>query len=283
MALVLRDDRGEDDARDLRVDGDGEFDAAGTRRSGRTRRAHVDDRADRTDSTGLTSRLDRLDRTVGPAGRAGRDAPTDRDHVPDQRGGDGHGARALRVSRPVRPGQERHAGPFVPMRTRTHGGVAGRTTVVGPVVRPMVRSTVGIEAGPSPLKVVVPLRRRTARLVAIGFAVVFVLMLGAAAFETQLAQRQVKLDKIDREINTATDDYNRLRRERAELQSPERLATEATKLGMQPSDSTDFVTIDPSIVAEIQRSAGGVFDTNATVLSPLDEFTRVKSIIGTGP
>jgi cell division protein FtsL len=195
----------------------------------------------------------------------------------------GHGARALRVPRPVSPGTAREASPFVPMRTRTHGGIAARTTVVGSVVRPMVRSTIGIEAGPPPLRVVVPLRRRTARLVAIGFAVIFVLMLGAAAFETQLAKRQVKLDKIDRDISTATDSYNRLRRERAELQSPERLATEATKLGMQPSNSTDFVSIDPSIIAEVQRSAGGVFDANATVLSPLDEFTRVKSIVGTGP
>ncbi|MCU1501994.1 MAG: hypothetical protein JWM12_1348 [Ilumatobacteraceae bacterium] len=169
------------------------------------------------------------------------------------------------------------------MRTRTHGGVAARSIVAGTAVRPMIRATAGIEAGPPPLKVVVPLRRRTARLVAIGFAVVFVLMIGAAAFQTQLAQRQVKLDKVDRAIRDATDDYNRLRRERAELQSPERLVTEATKLGMQPAESTAFVSIDPEMVAEVQRSSGGVFDANASTVSPLDEFIRVKAIAGTSP
>jgi cell division protein FtsL len=184
--------------------------------------------------------------------------------------------RALRVPRTG-------GGPdgFVPMRTRTHGGVTARTTVIG--ARPMIRSTIGIQASPTPLKVVTPLRRRTARLVAVGFAVIFVLMLGAAAFQTQLAKRQVTLDQVDTEIRDQTDQYNRLRGERAELRAPERLATEATKLGMQPTAATAFVSISPEIVAEVLRSSGGVFDANATVGSTLDEFMQVKAIAGTNP
>ena len=82
-------------------------------------------------------------------------------------------------------------------QTRTHGGVAARSTDVRNV-RPMVRATAGVViSAPPPLRVV-PTRRRAARLVGLGFAVVFVLMVGAAAFQTQLARRQVELDKIDR-------------------------------------------------------------------------------------
>lgn len=196
---------------------------------------------------------------------------------PNDSAGSAGRARALRVPRPE------HADRFVPMRTRTHGGVAARTTVIGLGPRPMVRSTIGVVASPAPLKVVTPLRRRTARLVAVGFAVVFVLMLGAAAFQTQLAKRQVKLDQVDTAIRDATDQYNQLRRERAELRSPERLATEAGKLGMKPVDASEYVSISPEIIAEVQRTTGGVFDANAAVVSPLDEFLRVKAIAGTSP
>jgi hypothetical protein len=36
-------------------------------------------------------------------------------------------------------------------------------------------------------------------------------------------------------------------------------------------------------VAIVQQSVGGVFDPNATVLDPLDEFSRVKAIAGSAP
>lgn len=186
--------------------------------------------------------------------------------------------RALRVPRTAG-----RTNGFVPMRTRTHGGVAARTTVIGGAPRAMIRSTIGVEPLPTPLKVVTPLRRRTARLVAVGFAVIFVLMLGAAAFQTQLAKRQVKLDQVDTAIRQQTDQYNRLRGERAELRAPDRLATEAGKLGMQPTASAAFVSISPEIIAEVQRSSGGVFDKNGAQVSSLDSFIQVKAIAGSNP
>ena len=68
----------------------------------------------------------------------------------------------------------------------------------------------------------VPRRRRTARLIALVCAPVFALMLGAAAFQTQLASRQLRLDAADREIRDAYNLYDVMRRERAELRSPGR-------------------------------------------------------------
>jgi cell division protein FtsL len=176
-----------------------------------------------------------------------------------------------------------------PMRTRTHGGATRRqpgvvrTTVWPRRDHPMVRITAGVQVGPPQPLVVVPRRRRTARVVAVAFGVIFALMLVAAAFQTQLASRQVALDKVERSIRDANQQYNDLRRQRSELRAPERLATAAEALGMRPSSSTEFVSIDPQIVALVQQTSGGVFDTNAEAIDPLVEFSRVKSIAGSAP
>jgi len=140
-----------------------------------------------------------------------------------------------------------------------------------------------VQVGPPLPLVVVPRRRRAARLIAVGFAVVFSAMLVAAAFQTQLARRQVDLDKVDRAIREANEQYNDLRAQRSELRSPERLATEAQALGMRPGESSEFVAIDPQIIALVQVWAGGVFDANASTVDPLDEYSQVKQIAGSAP
>jgi len=97
------------------------------------------------------------------------------------------------------------------VRSRVHGGGAAQARV-------MVKRTAAVaHVAPRPQLVVVPRRRRTARLVAAGCTVVFGLMLGAAAFQTQLARRQLNLDTMDRDIRAAHEQYDVLRRERAEL------------------------------------------------------------------
>ena len=68
----------------------------------------------------------------------------------------------------------------------------------GVMARPMVRSTAGVSVVTRPQLAVVPRRRRTARLVGVAAFFASSLMLGAAAFQTQLARRQVELDKVDR-------------------------------------------------------------------------------------
>ena len=123
------------------------------------------------------------------------------------------------------------------VRSRVHGGGAAQARV-------MVKRTAAVaHVAPRPQLVVVPRRRRTARLVAAGCTVVFGLMLGAAAFQTQLARRQLNLDTMDRDIRAAHEQYDVLRRERAELRSPGRLAEEAAKLGMVPATQTEFVSL----------------------------------------
>lgn len=148
--------------------------------------------------------------------------------------------------------------------------------------RPMVRSTVGV-VPPSTRShlTVVPRRRRAARLVTFAAFVITSLMLGAAAFQTQLARRQVDIDRINSQVRVAHNTFNALREQRAQLRSTERLATMGTAMGMHPAGKTDFVDIPADVVAEVQQSAGGVFDPEANAGDPVfEEFKVVKSIVG---
>ncbi len=151
----------------------------------------------------------------------------------------------------------------------------------GVLARPMIRSTVGVTPVARPQLTVVPRRRRTARLVAVAAFFASCLMLGAAAFQTQLARRQVELDLVDRQIRAARNDFNNLRSQRADLRSPARLAASGSVLGMTSSAKTEFIDIAPEVVAEVQLSAGGVFDPGTEASDPVfEEFKVVKSIAG---
>jgi hypothetical protein len=150
------------------------------------------------------------------------------------------------------------------------------------MARPMIRTTRGVTSAPRPqLTVVAPRRRRNARLVAVAAFFASSLMLGAAAFQTQLARRQVDLDQVDRQIRAARNDFNDLRSQRAELRSPERLATSGAAMGMTTAAKTEFLDISPEVIAEVQQSAGGVFDPGAEAQDPVfEEFKVVKAVAG---
>ena len=106
-------------------------------------------------------------------------------------------------------------------------------------------------------------------------------MLGAAAFQTQLASRQVELDHVDRQIRAARNDFNDLRSQRAELRSPDRLATSGSSLGMRSAAQTEFMSISPG------RGRRGAAERRRRVrpgteaLDPVfEEFKVVKSVAG---
>jgi hypothetical protein len=168
------------------------------------------------------------------------------------------------------------------LRSERHGSVRDRVHSDGGVMaRPMIRSTVGVATAPRPQLTVVPRRRRAARLVAVAAFFASSLMLGAAAFQTQLARRQVELDLVDRQIRAARINFNDLRSQRAELRSPARLAASGSALGMTSATQTEFVEIAPEVIAEVQQSAGGVFDPGAEAQDPVfEQFKVVKSIAG---
>ena len=149
----------------------------------------------------------------------------------------------------------------------------------------MVKRTAAVaHIAPRPQLVVVPRQRRTARLIAAGCTVVFGLMLGAAAFQTQLASRQLTMDTLDRDIRNAHETYDVLRRERAELRSPGRLSQEANKLGMVPATQTEFVQLDADLVAVVQRSGADSFtDVNSSIDEEFEQYADVKAEAGGAP
>jgi hypothetical protein len=185
-------------------------------------------------------------------------------------------ARAERIERAERADRSGRADRATTVRSRVHGGSEVRALV-------KVTAPVAHVATRAPLQLV-PRRRRAARLIAAGFAVVFVLMLGAAAFQTQLARRQLTLDTLDRRISAAHEQYDVLRRQRAELRSPGRLAEEAAKLGMVPARQTQFVSLDPDVVATVQRAGAPTSNADApTVDDEFKAYATVKAKAGGAP
>jgi hypothetical protein len=180
-------------------------------------------------------------------------------------GGDGTLARPLRPARrPASNGQRVVA-------TRRHGGF-----VDGP--QPLVRATVGITASDRHLSIVAPRGRRATHVAVVMTVALGIAMLGAAAFQTQLAQRQVELDRLDSDIRSSREQYEGLRRERAELRAPERLAGIAAANGMREADGSEFLRIDADVIAIVAASTGDI-DPIALGdgVSTLDDFRDVKA------
>ena len=128
---------------------------------------------------------------------------------------------------------------------------------------------------------VVPRRRRWPAVIgALAWSALFVGLLGAAVFHTQLAERQLRIDRLDRAVAEQRELFDELRYERAELRSPVRLAAAAGAIGMVRGDSSDFVRVTPEAVA-LQLAAAGTLDPTSRVIvetDPLQQFRDVKAV-----
>jgi hypothetical protein len=72
----------------------------------------------------------------------------------------------------------------------------------------------------------------------------FALLFAVAIAQTILVQGQVRLDALDAELTTEQARYQELRKDVAELESPERVVAEAKAHGMVAPD--DLVYLQPS-------------------------------------
>lgn len=171
-----------------------------------------------------------------------------------------------------------------PARSRQRPTVQTRRHGVDAAPRAMVRATVGIEASPRPALMLVPRRRRAARLAVVLSTLVVASMLGAAAFQTQLAQRQLELDRLDNDISSAREQYEVLRRQRSELRSPARLADIAAQNGMTPADDTEFTTISADVYTIVQQATGLLPQHTPTYAeSLLEGYREVKGLSEEAP
>ncbi len=133
-----------------------------------------------------------------------------------------------------------------------------------------------------PRLTVVERRRRWPAVV--GFILVMfvmIAMLAAAVFHTQLAERQLRIDNLEREVSQERERFDELRRDRALLRSPGRIATEAVQLGMVRGETSRFIDVDPDALAR-QLAAAGATDEDASRViletDPLDQFRDVKAV-----
>jgi hypothetical protein len=155
--------------------------------------------------------------------------------------------------------------------------------------RPATRRVAPRRTAPAPVATpkltVVPARRRAAGFVATLSFLIVGLMLGAAVLHTMLAERQMHIDRLERSVAAAEDRFDVLRRQRAELRSPTRLATEARNLGMVPASVTEFVDVDPHSIAMAIASTGQPSTDGVRIQrpEPLDQFLLVKRVTNEAP
>ena len=123
-----------------------------------------------------------------------------------------------------------------------------------------------------------PVRRRAAGAVVAAAVVAIVLMLMAAVLHTQLAERQFRIDNLNRSVRSEQARFAVLRSERAELRSPTRLADAARALGMSPAQPTEFLSVEPMELARVIAAGGALPEASQTVIqeNPLGQFLTVK-------
>jgi hypothetical protein len=124
-------------------------------------------------------------------------------------------------------------------------------------------------------------RRWPVALGGVALLVVLAGLLGVAVFHTQLAERQIRIDTIERSVTDERERFDELRYRRAELRSPVRLAGVADELGMVPGDTGEFIELDPWQFARQLAASGILDDSQRNVVidtDPLQQFSDVKRV-----
>ncbi len=113
--------------------------------------------------------------------------------------------------------------------------------------------------------------------------VTITLMMVVVIFQTRLAETQLNVDAVERQISVERARYDELRLQRSALREPSRLVAEATALGMVPGSKTNFTSVDPSAVASVLVSMGGLdLEQFANTREPLKNYSEIKALVGGG-
>jgi cell division protein FtsL len=99
-------------------------------------------------------------------------------------------------------------------------------------------------------------RRRAGAAAVVGLLLVFGGLFGLAVCQAIMAQNQMRLDRLDRDVADAQARYQRLRLRVAELESPGRIVAAAQeRLGMVPPESVRYLSPSGEAAGEV-RAAG---------------------------
>jgi len=142
---------------------------------------------------------------------------------------------------------------------------------------------------PASRLVEVPARRRVARFAIALTVLLGGVMMGAIYLHTRIAERQLEIDRLESAVRESQTDFDILRAERADLRSLTRLSRIALGLGMQPAEESQFVNVDPMVLAVTIARTGEVPTDSEIVagsmaqLGPLDQFRLVKAVAAEAP
>jgi hypothetical protein len=157
--------------------------------------------------------------------------------------------------------------------------------------RRQLRDT-GVEAIPhvsprrddtSHLRLVAPAEQSRGRAVSRATVLVLllcVLTIAVIIFQATIAEQQLKLDALTRDLRLAEVHYDNLRQQRAELLMPNRLREEAVMMGMYQGLSTKFLEVPADVVAEVMA---GTSKMNPVFADPSRVVTSAGVIADLGP
>ncbi|MFM7534699.1 MAG: hypothetical protein ACKO91_02750 [Acidimicrobiales bacterium] len=133
------------------------------------------------------------------------------------------------------------------------------------------------------LRVVAPARRRRRAgvVVVVVFLGLFGSSVGAVAFQAQLAENQLVLDRLDRDYRAELRDYDVLRARLAELQSPSYVLPIAERYGWRRANPV-FLTPSEAAVVAVTAAVGARAGLPGDGMVRPD-WTTVKPLVGAAP
>lgn len=149
--------------------------------------------------------------------------------------------------------------------------------------RPDAVAPVAPTASGRPHLTVVPQRRRAVGIAVLVAVFVATAMLGAAAFQVYLAQAQLQIDQLDREIRETSERYEQLRLERVELRSPGYLQSVAEQWQLEPDGSASFMVVAGDVLAIAKQSSSLLDPGYSSERELLEQFRTVKALQGSAP
>ena len=122
-----------------------------------------------------------------------------------------------------------------------------------------------------------PRRRLAANAAALAVVVIGILMLSTVVLHTRLSERQLEIDRLEREVASAHGVFDVLRQQRAELRVAHPPGLGEPRLGMHPAAASDFLPVDPWALARVLATRGTIDPNDGTLneSDPLDQVRRV--------
>jgi hypothetical protein len=127
-------------------------------------------------------------------------------------------------------------------------------------------------------------RRRASALGLVGCTLAFGFLIGLTAFQAQLAQNQIMVDQVARDLRSEQLKFDHSRLQVAQLQAPDVILAKARKLNLHPAAATNplsYIPSSPEIVTEVLIAASGGPDVQVpSASSTRPDWAAYKQITG---